>query len=404
MTRKILAGLLALTLAVSGLSSAGVVLVNVGSGSTPSASDTTPDAFSFTDQTGVATSSTITSAPVTITGINASTTCNASAGTIDKNSSGTFAASQSVVSSDTLRARHTSSASNSTAVNTVVDCNGVSDTFTSTTTSGASGVFFNPDVDSWSGSMVGAGKFDDQNNTPFAVLDTTVFRPGHTQSIRLDYTADEDGTDLILTGESLGGTMPATDTLFVRTYEYYDAAWEGNWPQGLKTARIFTRPDVIGCNVDPYNVAYVSEKIIFPGYETSPDPRIEDYVVNGSWAYCNREPELASTYTSEMLFGNGLPYLRTGHWYKWERWYVINSADEAADGVLQVWIDDVLVLSLTNVVYRSSSSGADNPSTGYGTQWMSMWIGGNHSNTGTFTGGTKRRYISDPYFSTTLDR
>ena len=104
-----------------------------------SGTDTTPNAFSFTDQTDVAVSSTITSTAVTITGINSSTLCSATNGTLDKNSSDTFASTQNVVNNDTIRARHTSSASNSTAVNTLVDCGSVMDTFTSTTEAGAGG-------------------------------------------------------------------------------------------------------------------------------------------------------------------------------------------------------------------------------------------------------------------------
>lgn len=106
------------------------------------AGDTTPNAFSFTDQTNVALSTLITSVSVTITGIDTSITCNATTGNIDLNGAGIFASSQSVSNNDTIRAQHTSSASNSTAVNTPVDCNGVSDTFTSTTVaaSGGSGI------------------------------------------------------------------------------------------------------------------------------------------------------------------------------------------------------------------------------------------------------------------------
>lgn len=99
----------------------------------PPAGDATPDAFSFTDQTSVALSSTITSAAVTITGIDATIECTATGGTIDLNADGNFQATQDVDNNDQIRARHTSSGSYSTAVNTVVDCNGVSDTFTSTT-------------------------------------------------------------------------------------------------------------------------------------------------------------------------------------------------------------------------------------------------------------------------------
>src|SRR5690606_18977031 len=88
--------------------------------------DTTPDAFSFTDQTDVATSATITSAAITVAGINAPATITVSGGTYDINSSGSFTSSSGTVNNgDTVRARHTSSGSNSTATNTVVTIGGV---------------------------------------------------------------------------------------------------------------------------------------------------------------------------------------------------------------------------------------------------------------------------------------
>lgn len=405
--RKLLYKSLLLILPATAL--AGLLTQSAGSGAGAVSGDSTPAQFTFTDQTDVALSSTITSAPVTLTGIDTVTPCTVSNGTIDVNSSGSFASSQNYSNNDTLRVRQTSSASNSTATNSPVDCNGVTDTFTSTTLAASgSGVFFAPNIDTWTGGVTGAGKFDDQNNSPTAVIDTTVFRPGHSKSIRLDYTADEDGTDLILLGTSQGGQFPSTTTLFVRTYEYFDGAWSGNWPQGLKTGRFFTRPDGVSCGDDPYNVPYVSEKIIYPGYETSPDPRIQAYVTNGSWAYCNRfgaiPDEFGGTYDSADVFANGLPYIRTGVWYKFERWYVMNSGNDVADGVIRLWIDDQEVVNLTNIPFRSVTRDTANTANGYGTTWMSGWIGGNYSNTGTFTGGTKHRYISDPYFSTTLDR
>lgn len=96
--------------------------------------DTVPNAFSFTDQTGVALSSTITSASITVSGIDAAATITVTGGTYDINGSGTFVSTSGTVDNgDTVRARHTSSASYSTATNTVVTIGGVSDTFTSTT-------------------------------------------------------------------------------------------------------------------------------------------------------------------------------------------------------------------------------------------------------------------------------
>lgn len=97
-------------------------------------SDATPDAFSFTDQSGVGTSSTITSAAITVTGIDAAAAITVTGGTYDINGSGTFVSTEGTVSNgDTVRARHTSSASYLTATNTVVTIGGISDTFTSTT-------------------------------------------------------------------------------------------------------------------------------------------------------------------------------------------------------------------------------------------------------------------------------
>lgn len=95
--------------------------------------DTSPDQFSFTDQSGVALSATITSATVTITGIDTTVSFSATDGTIDVNEDGNFQTSRNVVVNDTVRARHTSSADYLTATNTVVTGGGVSDTFTSTT-------------------------------------------------------------------------------------------------------------------------------------------------------------------------------------------------------------------------------------------------------------------------------
>lgn len=114
-------------------------LINIGgSRSAAAAPDTTPNAFSFTDQTDVTTSSTITSTAITVAGINAAATITVSGGTYDVNASGSFTSSSgSVNNGDTVRARHTSSASNSTATNTAVTIGGVSDTFTSTTEASA---------------------------------------------------------------------------------------------------------------------------------------------------------------------------------------------------------------------------------------------------------------------------
>lgn len=98
-------------------------------------SDTTPDQFTFTDQTGVALSSTITSAPVTITGIDAAADITVSGGTYSINGGAFTASAGTVVNGDQVRARNTSSASYDTATDTVITIGGISDTFTSQTMS-----------------------------------------------------------------------------------------------------------------------------------------------------------------------------------------------------------------------------------------------------------------------------
>lgn len=98
-----------------------------------SGADTTPAAFSFLDQTGVAVSSTITSAAITVTGINAAAAISVSGGTYSVNGGGFTSSPGTVVNNDAVVVRHTSSGSQSTGVSTVLTIGGVSDTFTSTT-------------------------------------------------------------------------------------------------------------------------------------------------------------------------------------------------------------------------------------------------------------------------------
>ncbi|MDD2923633.1 IPTL-CTERM sorting domain-containing protein [Rhodoferax sp.] len=96
-------------------------------------SDTTPVAFSFTDQTGVATSTVITSNAITVSGINAPATITISGGEYKIGTGSWTNASATVSAGDSVTVRHTSSASFSSSVNTVLSIGGVTDTFTSTT-------------------------------------------------------------------------------------------------------------------------------------------------------------------------------------------------------------------------------------------------------------------------------
>lgn len=106
--------------------------------------DTTPAAFSFTDLTDVALSTEQTATPVQITGINYPTAVTASGGTAaictgaTVGTCGAFSASPgNIANNQYVSARHTSSGSNSTAVDTTVSIGGVSDVFSSTTVAGS---------------------------------------------------------------------------------------------------------------------------------------------------------------------------------------------------------------------------------------------------------------------------
>ena len=94
---------------------------------------TTPDAFTFVDQTGVAPSSVITSAPITITGINAPSPISVTGGEYSIAGGPWTSAPGTVTNGQTVAVRGTSSATNSTAKTITLTVGGVSDTFDITT-------------------------------------------------------------------------------------------------------------------------------------------------------------------------------------------------------------------------------------------------------------------------------
>jgi hypothetical protein len=108
--------------------------------------DTVPEPFSFEDVAGVRLSSVITSAPVTITGITARASISIVDGEYSVGCNGNWTSENGGLIADgqSLCVRHVSSVRRGTDINTVVTVGGVSDTFTSTTTTdkplpGASG-------------------------------------------------------------------------------------------------------------------------------------------------------------------------------------------------------------------------------------------------------------------------
>jgi hypothetical protein len=100
---------------------------------TAAAADTVPDAFAFTDVTGASLSSVYTSAPITVTGIDAASPISVTGGMYSINGGAFTAAAGTVVNGDVVRAQVTSSAVGSTAANCTVSIGGVTDTYTVTT-------------------------------------------------------------------------------------------------------------------------------------------------------------------------------------------------------------------------------------------------------------------------------
>ena len=210
-----------------------------------------------------------------------------------------------------------------------------------------------------------------------------------TKSIKISYPKNEAGVELKIP------PFTSTKTLYTRKYEYYAPGWEKNWPVGLKSSRYFTTADYSLTGAKSGAYAYMSEKLIWQTYSTTCN---EDYALGLNNAIYNKD--LTTTYTPSQLFKNGLPYIRTGYWYKYETWMVLNSAVDVSDGILRIWVDDVLVYSNDYVMWKSTKRGVPN-----GEGWQSMWFGGNYS--GAVCGEpsqTLDRYIDDFYVSTTLDR
>jgi hypothetical protein len=103
--------------------------------STTRSADVTPDAFDFQDQNDVAPSTTITSASVTITGIEVTVPVSVAGGTYSIGCTATYtSAAGSIGNGQSVCVRHTSSPNPSGNVSTTLTVGGVSDTFTSATT------------------------------------------------------------------------------------------------------------------------------------------------------------------------------------------------------------------------------------------------------------------------------
>ena len=101
--------------------------------STTEAADTTPDAFSFADQTDVALSTTVESTPITVSGINSPSAISVSGGSYSVNGASATTDAGAVSLGDEVRVQHTSSSAYGGSITTTLTIGGVSAEFSSTT-------------------------------------------------------------------------------------------------------------------------------------------------------------------------------------------------------------------------------------------------------------------------------
>ena len=99
--------------------------------------DMTPDQFTFTDQTGAALSTVITSNTITVSGITSTTPISITGGTYSINGGPYTSADGTVNPEDAVTVQQTSSESHSTTTDATLTIGGISDTFSVTTISGS---------------------------------------------------------------------------------------------------------------------------------------------------------------------------------------------------------------------------------------------------------------------------
>lgn len=262
--------------------------------------DTEPAAFSFTDLTDVALSTTQTATPVQIAGINypaavTSTGGNAAICTGDTvGTCGSFSTSPgNITNNQYVSAQHTSSSSASTAVNTVVTVGGsVNDTFTSTT-AGSISYIYEQDFEG-----VGAPSYlylDTPANFDFD--DSTAIEGS--ESVRVHYTTAT-GTLVV---------MPNTPPATASEYYYGFAARFTSFPTGDQNIfKIFTSSGVL---------SEVTLRISSSG--------IPMYY-------------LSQTEDGALYLGSGGAALSLNTWYYFKLYRKASTGLNVADGVATIWV------------------------------------------------------------------
>jgi len=98
--------------------------------------DTTPDQFTFVDQTNAVANATITSNSITVSGINSNASISVTGGKFSINGGAFRSSSTSVSNGNTVRVQQIAASSPNTTTNTTLNIGGVSDTFSVTTATG----------------------------------------------------------------------------------------------------------------------------------------------------------------------------------------------------------------------------------------------------------------------------
>jgi hypothetical protein len=192
--------------------------------------DTIPAPFTFTDQTNVGLSQTITSNPITVSGITCASAISITGGTYSIDGGAYTSVSGTVTNGQTVTVRQTSSGSSSTTTDATLTIGGVSDTFSVTTTTEPM-IQVTPDALNFGMVPIGTGKErhltvknigigtltgDATTVAPFSIVSGGSYSLGADQSqvvtIRYQPTSSGRHTGVVVFTGGVGATIPVTGT------------------------------------------------------------------------------------------------------------------------------------------------------------------------------------------------
>ncbi len=189
-----------------------------------SPSDSTPNAFSFTDVTGAELSTAYESNAITVSGINVAATISVSGGLYSIDGGSYTGATGTVSSGSTVKAKATSSASNSTASNVVLTIGGVSDTYTVTTKAASS----SSSSSSGGGGGGGSGFVGTKSPSSATSSGVSVQRTSGNEPPSDDTVATDNGAEPILTLTGDRGTVSVPEaSISVSKLTFRDIS--GHW-------------------------------------------------------------------------------------------------------------------------------------------------------------------------------